>query len=184
VAKAATRLGQLIDDVLEYSRAGRLAKADERVDLRTLAQKIAGELGETYPHAVITVGELPAVQGDPTMLRQILINLAGNACKYSAGRERPVVEIGAQEGEDEVVIHVQDNGAGFDAARADTLFQPFVRLHRSEQFQGTGLGLSIVRRIVERHGGQVQADGRPGEGAAVRSRAGARQSAPGVVTSL
>ncbi len=168
VAKAATRLGQLIDDVLEYSRAGRLAKADERVDLRTLAQKIAGELGETYPHAVITVGELPAVQGDPTMLRQILINLAGNACKYSAGRERPIVEIGAQEGEDEVVIHVQDNGAGFDMRYADKLFGMFQRLHPESDFQGTGVGLAIVKRLVERHGGRVWAEAEPDRGATFR----------------
>lgn len=168
VAKAATRLGQLIDDVLEYSRAGRLAKADVRVDLRILAQKITGELGEAYPHTVIKVGELPTVQGDPTMLRQILINLVGNACKYSARREGPTVEIGAQEGEDEVVIHVRDNGAGFDMRYADKLFGMFQRLHPESDFQGTGVGLAIVKRLVERHGGRVWAEAEPDRGATFR----------------
>ncbi|MDT3735506.1 MAG: CHASE domain-containing protein [Denitratisoma sp.] len=168
VAKAATRLGQLIDDVLEYSRAGRLAKADERVDLRVLAQKISGELEETYPHTAITVGGLPTVQGDPTMLRQILINLVGNACKYSSRRAQPMVEIGAQEGQDEVVIHVQDNGAGFDMRYADKLFGMFQRLHPESDFQGTGVGLAIVKRLVERHGGRVWAEAEPDRGATFR----------------
>jgi signal transduction histidine kinase len=136
--------------------------------LRILAQKVAGELGETYPHAVISVGELPAVQGDPTMLRQILINLVGNACKYSARRAQPMVEVGAQEGQDEVVIHVRDNGAGFDMRYADKLFGMFQRLHPESDFPGTGVGLAIVKRLVERHGGRVWAEAEPGRGATFR----------------
>ncbi len=97
----------------------------------------------------------------------VLTNLLGNAAKFTRDVEARRVELGRVLGDPSGpgAFFVQDNGAGFDAARATTLFQPFVRLHRSEQFQGTGLGLSIVRRIIERHGGSVGANGEPGHGA-------------------
>jgi signal transduction histidine kinase len=101
------------------------------------------------------------------LARVVLTNLLGNAAKFTRDVDAPRVELGRALDDESGpgAFVVQDNGAGFDAARAATLFQPFVRLHRSEQFQGTGLGLSIVRRIVERHGGSVSASGEPGRGA-------------------
>jgi signal transduction histidine kinase len=99
------------------------------------------------------------------LARVVLMNLLGNAAKFTRDVDAPRIEFGRVDEADAGAFFVQDNGAGFDAARAATLFQPFVRLHRSEQFQGTGLGLSIVRRIVERHGGTVSASSQPGQGA-------------------
>jgi signal transduction histidine kinase len=106
------------------------------------------------------------------LARVVLMNLLGNAAKFTRDRPQPRVEFqrDAEGGEGAFVVH--DNGAGFEAERAATLFQPFVRLHRSEQFHGTGLGLSIVRRIVERHGGGISAHGEAGVGASFRFRFG------------
>jgi light-regulated signal transduction histidine kinase (bacteriophytochrome) len=109
---------------------------------------------------------LPEVLGDGALLRQVFVNLIGNAVKYTGPRERARIEIGAGAGTDgETVIFVRDNGVGFDMAYADKLFGVFRRLHRSEDFDGTGLGMANVRRIVARHGGRVWAEGALEQGA-------------------
>lgn len=159
------RLGELIDDVLEYSRASRAPLVPVRVDLEQLARNVAQELCEACPGAVVDVGALPAVQGDATMLRQVLENLVGNALKFSAGSPRPRVEIGVQDGNEGKAFFVRDNGVGFDMNYAGKLFGMFQRIHSEAQFPGTGVGLAIVQRLVERHGGQVWAESAPGCGA-------------------
>ncbi len=105
------------------------------------------------------------MQGDHNLLRQVLVNLLGNAVKYTRGREQTIIEVGAKDRPHDVKVWVRDNGAGFDPRYANKLFGVFQRLHRTEEFEGTGVGLANVRRIVLRHGGTVSADGAPGEGA-------------------
>jgi light-regulated signal transduction histidine kinase (bacteriophytochrome) len=105
------------------------------------------------------------VRGDPTMLAQVMQNLIGNALKFSAGRERPRIEVGMREAGGERLFFVRDNGAGFDMQYADKLFGMFQRLHRESQFAGTGVGLSIVKRLIERHGGRIWAEAAPDRGA-------------------
>ena len=116
----------------------------------------------------LLVGELPAADGDPALVRQLVTNLLSNALKFSSGRDRPVVEVGSEDEAGRVVYFVRDNGAGFDMKYADKLFGVFQRLHSPSEFPGVGVGLAIVQRIAARHGGTVSARGRVGEGAEFR----------------
>jgi light-regulated signal transduction histidine kinase (bacteriophytochrome) len=111
------------------------------------------------------VGNLPLVECDEGLIKQVLINLIGNSVKYTRPREVAVIEIGQTTVDGEQVIFVRDNGAGFDMKYADKLFGAFQRLHRHEDFEGTGVGLATVRRIVQRHGGRIWANGELDEGA-------------------
>jgi len=113
-----------------------------------------------------SVGELPAVRGDPSLLRVVLQNLLDNAVKYTKLQSRAVVEVGALRLDDgETAIFVRDNGVGFDMRYADRLFGVFQRLHRAEEFEGTGIGLATARRVIHRHGGRIWGEGEPGRGA-------------------
>lgn len=165
IARNAEKMGQLIDDILEYARAGREPLKRSAVDLEGLAREIASEQAEHYPAAHVEVAPLPSVQGDAVMLRQVFANLIANALKFTAGRAQPRVEIGACVEDGAVHCFVRDNGAGFDMAYADKLFNLFQRLHRESEFPGTGVGLAIVKRIVERHGGKVWVEATPDTGA-------------------
>jgi len=108
----------------------------------------------------------PTVHGDSTLLRMVFTNLISNAVKFSRGRDRPVIQIDARDGGgDEVIIRVKDNGAGFDPRFKHKLFGVFQRLHRDDEFEGTGIGLATVRRIIERHGGRIWAEGERDQGA-------------------
>ncbi len=171
IAANATHMGELIDDILDYSRAGRLPLKRQKVDLDSLARSVAEELSETYPHARMEISALPTVHGDPTMLRQILYNLMGNACKFSARRAEPRIRASAEAqsrpGEGQVIL-VEDNGIGFDMQYADRLFSMFQRIHSEKDFSGTGVGLAIVKRLVERHGGRVRVEAEPDRGATFR----------------
>jgi len=111
------------------------------------------------------LGGLPSAPGDPALVRQVWTNLVSNAVKFSSKRDRAVIEIAGVEEPRRVVYTVRDNGAGFDMRFAEKLFGVFQRLHSTREFEGTGVGLAIVQRIVHRHGGDVWADARPGEGA-------------------
>ena len=165
IALNAEKMGQLIDDILEYARTGREPLKRKAVDLDVLAHEVVRELAEQHPAARIEIAPLPPVEGDSVMLRQVFANLVANALKFSAQRERPFVRIGAGIEGNMVHCHVRDNGAGFDMAYAGKLFNLFQRLHRESEFPGTGVGLAIVKRIVERHGGHVWVDAAPEAGA-------------------
>ena len=153
----------LVDDLLALSRLTRAVLVEQEVDIAAMAGFAVDELRLQYPRATIEIGRLPVAGGDPTLLRQMLINLIGNALKYSSKVEAPRVEVGwdAEQG----AWFVRDNGAGFDMRYAEKLFGTFERLHADAEFPGTGVGLAIVKRIVERHGGRVWAIGEPGKGA-------------------
>jgi signal transduction histidine kinase len=164
VREASSRMGRLIDDLLAFSKLGRQEAVRRRVGMSALvAEVIAESRGDSS--AAIEAAPLPATEADPAMMKQVWINLIGNALKYSGRRQGARIEIGGREERAENVYWVRDNGVGFDMRYADKLFGVFQRLHRQEDFPGTGVGLAIVQRVITRHGGRVWAEGRPGEGA-------------------
>ncbi len=165
IIRNSKKMGDLIDDILEYSRLGRIAMLSSPVDLAALARGLAEELREAHPGTRVELGDLPVVEGDPTMLRQVMENLINNAFKYSAPVATPVVRISGAQSMGEKVVSVSDNGVGFDMQHAGRLFGVFQRLHPEQEFRGTGVGLAIVKRLVERHGGRVWAEAAPGRGA-------------------
>jgi PAS domain S-box-containing protein len=170
IAGAARQMGQLIDDLLSFSRMGRAELMRTRVGLGPLVAEVRESLaGETQGREVAwDVNGLPEVMGDPAMLRVVMTNLLSNALKYSRTRARAEIEVAWRRGEDgQAVIWVRDNGVGFDMQYVGKLFGVFQRLHRAADFEGTGIGLATVRRIVHRHGGRTWAEGRPDAGATV-----------------
>jgi light-regulated signal transduction histidine kinase (bacteriophytochrome) len=161
IARASRHMGQLIDDLLGFSRMGRGDLARSRVSLGSLAREVIEEMRPELDGRAIEwkVNGLPDVTGDPAMLRVVMGNLLSNAVKYTRPRERAVIEVGQVTGHPgEVVVFVKDNGVGFEMEYADKLFGVFQRLHRSDEFEGTGIGLATVRRIVHRHGGRAWAE--------------------------
>jgi light-regulated signal transduction histidine kinase (bacteriophytochrome) len=167
VVKSAQRMGQLIEDLLEFSRMGRLPVEKRAVDMAALVQEVADELvkRESGRRIEFRVAELPDCLGDRSLLKQVFINLLSNAFKFTRQREHARVEVGCQSENGEKVYFVQDNGAGFDMRYAEKLFGVFQRLHAYNEFEGTGVGLSIVHRIVQRHGGRIWAEAEVDKGA-------------------
>jgi signal transduction histidine kinase len=167
IIDAAKRMGMLIDDLLVFSRMGRVEMKREAVDLNTMVDGVIEELRqEIGARPVIWRKEkLPAVQADKSMLRQVVVNLLSNAVKYTGPRDPAEIEIGARDEKGEILVWVKDNGVGFDSAYAHKLFGVFQRLHQASEFEGTGIGLANVRRIVTRHGGRVWAEGSIDKGA-------------------
>lgn len=167
IAKAAEKMGHLIDDLLAFSRLGRAPLALAPVDCQRLVTEIIrdGQLGDARVEWKLS--PLPTVSADVNLLRQVWLNLLGNAVKYSRPVPQPVIEISADADAttNETVFSVRDNGVGFDPRYAPKLFNVFSRLHSTSEFDGTGIGLALVRRIVGRHGGRTWAEGRPGQGA-------------------
>ncbi len=161
------KMGQLIDDLLAFSRLGRKPISVARVDIAKLVGEVLEEVqAAAARRASVAVGPLPAAYADAALLRQVWINLLSNAVKFSGKRDEPRVEVSAYDDGADTVYCVKDNGAGFDMRYHDRLFGVFQRLHGDEEFGGTGVGLAIVRRVVTRHGGRVWAEGRVDEGAA------------------
>jgi PAS domain S-box-containing protein len=167
IVASTKRMGEIIEDLLALSQLGRQALRKSRVDLTALARGVVDEIAEARPDrcVAVTIGELPAALCDRSMMRQVLVNLIGNAFKFTRHRDRPVVEIGAREEAEENVYFVRDNGVGFDLRYSNRLFGVFQRLHRPEEFEGTGVGLAIVDRVIRRHGGRVWAEGEVDKGA-------------------
>src|SRR5688572_30030046 len=161
------RMGQLIDDLLAFSRLGRQELEKRPVDMTELVSAVAEDVrrGDTNGGIDFKILPLPPAQGDRALLRQVWGNLLQNAAKFSRERDRPHIEIGFRPDGNQTVYYVRDNGAGFDDRYTDKLFGVFQRLHREDEFEGTGVGLAIVKRIVQRHGGRVWAESKLNEGA-------------------
>ncbi len=168
VRRNAVRMAVLIDDLLKFSRTSRGEIRRKPLDMKTMVrsvfEEVAGDAG-TRARVVFRLGDLPDAEGDVAMLRQVWVNLLSNAIKYSAPKEEPVIEVGSRTEGGFTLYQVRDNGVGFDLKYADKLFGVFQRLHADQEFSGTGIGLALVKRIVERHGGRVWAEGAVGEGA-------------------
>ncbi|MCA0241021.1 MAG: hypothetical protein LCI02_09165 [Proteobacteria bacterium] len=169
VLAAAARMNQMIDAVLTMARLATQPLVRQPVDLSQLAGFVIDDLRRATPERQVEVQIEPGLRsrGDPTLLRLVLENLLGNAWKYSGQNPRAKIEFGCSRDEEGArwVYAVRDNGAGFDMRVADRLFGLFQRLHSAKDFPGTGVGLASVRRIVQRHGGQVWAESEPGRGA-------------------
>jgi signal transduction histidine kinase len=162
VGESARRMGQLIDDLLGFSRMSRTELQTLPVDLGQMVDDIRYELAPMLDGRAITwaIGALPVVRGDPALVRVALVNLLSNAIKYTAPRPEAHISLTAADaGVDGCEITIRDNGVGFDMQYAHKLFGVFQRLHRDEEFEGTGIGLATVQRIINRHGGRVWAEG-------------------------
>lgn len=167
VSASARQMNQLIDDLLRFSQLGRQPLTKEQVNLAALVHDVIEELkSERSDRQIdICIGDLPDCMGDTSLLKQVFVNLLSNAFKYTRRRENPCIEIGCEQQKDEPVYFVRDDGAGFNAQRADNLFGVFQRFHRADEFEGTGVGLSIVHRIIQRHGGRIWAEAEIDRGA-------------------
>jgi len=167
VVHNAQHMGQLIDDLLTLSRIGRKNLDRTPVDMEPLVRSVVEELQAAQPGRTVEfdIGPLASAFGDAGLLRQVWVNLFDNAVKFTGPVQLAKVEVRCEPGPRECRFTVRDNGVGFDPRYSDKLFQPFQRLHQTSEFEGTGIGLAIVARIVRRLGGEVWADGAPGEGA-------------------
>ena len=167
VSDNAQKMGQLIDDILAFSRAGRSELQLITLDMNVLVQQVWQELEPQRAGRAIELrlAPLPSASGDPAAVRQVLENLLDNAVKFTRGREAAVIEVAGHREGDENIYSIRDNGAGFDMAYVAKLFGLFQRLHGMEEFEGTGVGLAIVKRFITKLGGRVWAEGKTGEGA-------------------
>ena len=161
------RMSTLIDDLIQLSRVTRSELKRDALDLSALFREVVAEVqdGEPARQVEVVVAEGVRARGDARLLRVGLSNVVGNAFKFTRNQPHPRVEFGVERRDGGRVYYVRDNGAGFDMAYAEKLFQPFQRLHSSAEFEGTGIGLATWQRIVQRHGGRVWAESSPGEGA-------------------
>ena len=162
ILESAKRMGDLIDDLLAFSRIGRAETQKTMVSLEQLVKEALNEVRQETDGRNIgwRIGALPDLYGDRSMLRLALVNLISNAIKFTRTRPQAEIEIGCADGkEDEIVVFIRDNGVGFDMKYVNKLFGVFQRLHRAEEFEGTGIGLATVQRIIHRHGGRVWAEG-------------------------
>ena len=160
IRAGAARMGELVDELLRLSRLSRQPLERKEVDVAALVAGVLDNLREEMVgcDCVEVDPQLPPAPGDPALLRQLFANLLSNACKFSATRARPSVQVGSRMVDGECIYFVRDNGVGFDMAYAGQMFQPFQRMHRAEEFPGLGVGLSIVQRVVRRHGGRIWAE--------------------------
>jgi light-regulated signal transduction histidine kinase (bacteriophytochrome) len=167
VSDSARHMGQLIDDLLTFSRLSRQPLKLQRVVCADLVRQVLAELLHEHEgrRVDIAIGDLPVCQADPSLLKQVFVNLLANALKFTRSRDVAVITVGCRENGGERVYFVQDNGAGFDMQYVDKLFGVFQRLHRADEYEGTGVGLAIVQRILHRHGGRIWAEATVNQGA-------------------
>ncbi len=167
IRNSAREMGQLISDLLAFSRMSRKELTMSRLDMDALVRDVWEKTAMLREGRDIElrVGELPDAYGDTATIREVLVNLLSNAIKFTRRREHAVIEVWGREEDGDVLYSVRDNGAGFDMAYCDRLFNVFQRLHGADEFEGTGIGLALVKRIVRRHGGEVRAEGRQDGGA-------------------
>lgn len=167
IRQGAQRMGELIDDLLTFARLNRQELNGRMIETNQLVRSILDELGSPWSDRKVELklGDLPGCLGDPSLLKQVWINLLSNALKYTGKRERAIIEIGCVQQEGRSTYFVRDNGTGFDMKYHHKLFGVFQRLHRAEDYEGTGVGLAIVQRIIHRHGGRIWAEAAEDRGA-------------------
>ncbi|MDF2631053.1 MAG: sensor histidine kinase, partial [Symbiobacteriaceae bacterium] len=169
IRAAARHMGGLIDDLLRLSRLMRQELHPRRVSLSALARSVIADLERERPRdlpVTVTVSDGLSAHGDERLLRLVLHNLLSNAWKFTGRTPEAEIRVGMERRDGTPVFFVRDNGVGFDMAYADKLFDPFQRFHSAREFEGSGIGLATVQRVIQRHGGRVWAEGKPGEGAA------------------
>ncbi len=185
---AADRMSSLLNDLLELSRVTSKGRPFERVDLGAVVREVLTDLEVALQESggVVEVGDLPSIDADSTQMRQLFQNLLSNALKFRSDVRRPLVTISAESpvqagsgGDSRCRLVVRDNGIGFDAKYSSVIFEPFHRLHGRSEYEGSGMGLAICRKIVERHGGRIVAEGTAGEGATFVIELPTRQQASG-----
>jgi light-regulated signal transduction histidine kinase (bacteriophytochrome) len=161
------RMAFLIEDLLRLSRISRVEIQAARVDLSKLAEAVTTRVREGHPNRQIEFCILPGMLtlSDAGLLEVVLTNLVDNAVKFTSREPMARIDLGQTRQNDQDVFYVRDNGIGFDMAHADRIFGPFQRLHNAHEFPGTGIGLATARRIVQRHGGSIWAESKPGDGA-------------------
>ena len=167
IVASAAAAGTLVDGLLSYSQMSRAALMPVSIDMHELVEQVKRQLVVEGGSRRVEwrISPLPPARADPMMLRLVLQNLLDNALKFSRERDPATIEIGGTLNDEETTYYVRDNGSGFDMAYVGKLFGVFQRLHRTEDFEGTGIGLANVKRIIERHGGRVWAEGAVGKGA-------------------
>ena len=167
IRDASQRMAGMIEDLLRLAQIGRQELRLQKTNIRDLIDDVLADLKSDLCERRIEwrVGELPSLECDRGLIKQVFTNLVGNAVKYTRPRDVAVIEIGHRDGDGHPVIFVRDNGAGFEMKYADKLFGAFQRLHRQDEFEGTGVGLATVHRIIRRHGGRIWAEAEPQKGA-------------------
>ena len=167
ILASAFSMSKLIDDLLQFSRSGRTEIHTEFVDLSEMARTIANEITdrENERKTIFNIQKGLLTKADPDLMHVVMVNLMGNAVKYSGRVDNPEITFDKTGSGRDTAFFIKDNGVGFDMAKADRLFNPFQRLHSNQEFVGTGVGLATVRRIIERHGGRIWAESEPGKGA-------------------
>jgi PAS domain S-box-containing protein len=173
------RMGRLIDDLLALSRVSRVPLTRAPVDMRSVVAAVVADrrAAGSDGRVAIAVGNLPSVEADPALIKQVWERLIDNAAKFAAEVEDPRVEIGAETGDGSTVYTVRDNGVGLDMQYAEKVFEVFERLHPQSEYEGTGVGLAVVQRVVHRHGGRVWVESAPGQGATFFFTLGAKGGA-------
>lgn len=178
VRQNASQMGQLIDDLLQFSRLSRKSFSWQEVRPGDLIRDVLADLRPELEQRQVafSIADLPSCRADPALLRQAFANLLANALKFTQVRTVAVIEVGHLEQDGECVYFVKDNGVGFDMRYADKLFGVFQRLHRAEDYEGTGVGLATVQRIIYRHGGRIWADAAVDRGATFYFTVGGRST--------
>jgi light-regulated signal transduction histidine kinase (bacteriophytochrome) len=163
----AKKMGKLIDDLLDFSRVGRASMTLTKIDMKNIVNTVYHEAtsAEERKRIKFNVANLPPIDGDTNLMRQVWMNLIKNAIKYSSKRKQAIISVTSQEEKNKVTYCIKDNGAGFNMKYVDKLFGVFKRLHNEKDFKGTGIGLSLVQRIIKRHDGNVWAEGEVDKGA-------------------
>ncbi|GEM44857.1 ATP-binding protein [Deinococcus cellulosilyticus] len=168
IRKASQRMGDLLDDLLDYSRVTRASMQITLIDFTAMTNRLVSSMIKaSQPDVEIRIASNMEVYGDLGLVRTLMQHLITNSIKFSAGRAHILIEVGVQQMDQENVFFVRDNGVGFDMRFAGQMFQPFHRLHGHQEFEGNGMGLAVVKRIVERHGGKVWAEGTLDQGATI-----------------
>jgi len=167
IRQSAQLMSKLINDLLAFSKAGSGELVLNDVEMTAMITTIFAELKTANPsrNILLNITELPRARVDPALMTQVWTNLISNAVKYTQNQKEAVIDVTFEAKKNETIYAVKDNGVGFDMKNIDKLFVAFNRLYSQEEFEGTGIGLVTVKRIIERHGGRVWAEGKEGEGA-------------------